>query len=241
MFGTILAGAHARGRGHQDALRLVEQLALPGTRIAVTDAASGAALVRAARSEGADLIVLPAGKGAPRVLHDVSLPVALVPAGYADVADERLRIIGTGFDGGPESRAALRLAERLALEHGATMRVCSVVPLVDWSSSRIDLSPAQYQARVRESLGGRLNEEVQTLDDSVRAAALVVKGDPAHVLADQSRQGIDLLVVGSRGQGPIGRVLFGSVSSRLAESAGCPLLIVPRGAVPGEQTTAAAA
>jgi nucleotide-binding universal stress UspA family protein len=44
---------------------------------------------------------------------------------------------------------------------------------------------------------------------------------------------LDLLVVGSRGYGPIGRIIHGSTSARLARSARCPLLVVPRSAKPG--------
>jgi len=43
----------------------------------------------------------------------------------------------------------------------------------------------------------------------------------------QSRD-VDLLVAGSRGYGPMARLLLGSVSSRLVATAPCPVLIVPR-------------
>ena len=39
---------------------------------------------------------------------------------------------------------------------------------------------------------------------------------------------MDLLVVGSRGYGPLRRVLLGSVSSELMHSAPCPVMVVPR-------------
>ncbi len=38
-----------------------------------------------------------------------------------------------------------------------------------------------------------------------------------------------ILVVGSRGYGPLRRVLLGSVSTQLVKSAPCPVLVVPRG------------
>ncbi len=38
----------------------------------------------------------------------------------------------------------------------------------------------------------------------------------------------DLLVVGSRGYGPVLRVLLGSVSTRLIHIAPCPVLVIPR-------------
>ena len=48
------------------------------------------------------------------------------------------------------------------------------------------------------------------------------------VLADQADQGIDLLVAGSRGYGPLRRVFAGSVSIALMRSAPCPVMVVPR-------------
>jgi len=41
---------------------------------------------------------------------------------------------------------------------------------------------------------------------------------------------VDLLVVGSRGYGPLGRLVHGSTSHRLARLARCPLLVLPRAA-----------
>ena len=38
----------------------------------------------------------------------------------------------------------------------------------------------------------------------------------------------DLIVIGSRGFGPIGRVLLGSVSAKLLIGPACPMIIVPR-------------
>jgi nucleotide-binding universal stress UspA family protein len=56
----------------------------------------------------------------------------------------------------------------------------------------------------------------------------LLKGDPQALLARESGQ-LDLLVVGSRGFGPLRAVLLGSVSSGLVRSAESPLVVVPRG------------
>jgi nucleotide-binding universal stress UspA family protein len=39
---------------------------------------------------------------------------------------------------------------------------------------------------------------------------------------------VDLLVIGSRGSGPAGRVLPGSIAERLLQNARCPLMVIPR-------------
>jgi nucleotide-binding universal stress UspA family protein len=54
-----------------------------------------------------------------------------------------------------------------------------------------------------------------------------IGGDPVAVLSDQARV-LDLLVLGSRGYGPVRRVLLGSVSAPLLDRAPCPVLVVPR-------------
>jgi nucleotide-binding universal stress UspA family protein len=56
-----------------------------------------------------------------------------------------------------------------------------------------------------------------------------VYGQPAEELALYSAS-LDLLIVGSRGYGPIGRLIHGSTSQQLAHSARCPLLVLTRAA-----------
>ena len=226
VFRTILIrdGGEPDGR---DALRLARYLASSESRFVLTSADSPDALGEAASDEQADLIVVPTGRTAKRLLHGLEVPVALAPAGFAAGPEDRLRVIGVGFDAGDESRRALGLAEQLTLEHGATMRVYSVIPPRAYATSRIEPTPAEYRARVKESLAEHLREEVEQLDGRARAAASVVRGEPVAALAKVSAEGLDLLVLGSRRQGPVSRLMLGSVSSDLVDRAECALLVVP--------------
>jgi nucleotide-binding universal stress UspA family protein len=52
-----------------------------------------------------------------------------------------------------------------------------------------------------------------------------VKGHPAEVLM-QMAEGAELLVVGSRGYGPIFGALLGSVSHYVAAHATCPVVVI---------------
>ena len=63
--------------------------------------------------------------------------------------------------------------------------------------------------------------------DEVRATIHVVEGMPTEVLLQRSKQ-LDLLLVGSRGYGPFGRVLMGSVSTALVRECACPVIVTPR-------------
>ncbi len=56
---------------------------------------------------------------------------------------------------------------------------------------------------------------------------LAAYGQPAEQLA-VCDDNLDLLVVGSRGHGPVGRLVHGSTLLKLANMAHCPLLALPR-------------
>ena len=66
---------------------------------------------------------------------------------------------------------------------------------------------------------------------AMEASGRLLDGDAVGELAEASAE-LDLLVLGSRGYGPVRRVLFGSVSRALARYAACPVVVVPRGADP---------
>jgi nucleotide-binding universal stress UspA family protein len=73
-----------------------------------------------------------------------------------------------------------------------------------------------------------INEAVNSIDASLGAEGRRLDGSPAREIAEACREGVDLLVTGSRGYGPMTRVLLGSVSRRLVDEAPCPVLVVPR-------------
>jgi nucleotide-binding universal stress UspA family protein len=47
-------------------------------------------------------------------------------------------------------------------------------------------------------------------------------------LVSRSRD-LDVLVLGSRGKGPLGAIVAGSVANRVIREASCPVIVVPRG------------
>jgi nucleotide-binding universal stress UspA family protein len=80
---------------------------------------------------------------------------------------------------------------------------------------------AGHAREVATALAADLGASVETI------TVAEGEGDPAEVLAARSRE-LDLLVVGSRGYGPVRQVLIGGVSAELMRRAACPVLIVPR-------------
>ncbi|HXH83852.1 MAG TPA: universal stress protein [Candidatus Tectomicrobia bacterium] len=59
----------------------------------------------------------------------------------------------------------------------------------------------------------------------VQARELAAPGDE-HLVATSLDPDVDLIVVGARGLGPLGRALLGSVSERVLRHAGSPVLVV---------------
>jgi nucleotide-binding universal stress UspA family protein len=212
----------------------------PGAVTRVLGATSPArALHEAAEREQADLIVVGSsaraedghvalGASGRQALHGAPCAVALAPAGFAET-DSRLAPVGVGFDGSPESRLALSSAAGLAEAMGAELRVISALarpapahPMFAFTSYHEHLEQLRADSR------SRLVDVLDGLSLRPGMEPLVVEGEPAEVLTEHAAE-LGLLVVGSRGYGPLRRVLLGSVSDALLERAACPVMIVPRG------------
>ena len=67
--------------------------------------------------------------------------------------------------------------------------------------------------------------------DGVDTEPQLLHGEPAEALSEAAGD-LDLLVLGSRGYGPVKGTVLGSVSARVMAAAPTPVLVVPRGAGP---------
>jgi nucleotide-binding universal stress UspA family protein len=197
---------------------------------AVCSPSVGRGLHELAESEGADLLVLGSsrrgmlgrvlvGDHTRAALNSAPCAIAVAPAGYRDHFGP-IRRIGLGYDGSPESEQALKVARQLAAAHHAELSACTAVtvPLPAIGPGPLPLSdviePLLHNARERiGELGG--------------VEPLAGYGPPVEVLASYSKS-VDLLVVGSRSYGAIGRLVHGSTSDELARTARCALLVLPR-------------
>jgi nucleotide-binding universal stress UspA family protein len=173
--------------------------------------------------------LLPGGT-AERLLSGSPVPVAVAPNGYASREAGRA-VVGVGFDKSPEAAQAVRWAAGLAIGSGASLQVLAVHAPVAFGSV-VAGGPFGTQT-VNQVLGKELQAEIEQLTEALSPELSVeprlLKGDPATLLAERSQE-LDLLVLGSRGYGPIKSVLLGSVSSYVLRNAHCPVLVVPRGA-----------
>lgn len=56
---------------------------------------------------------------------------------------------------------------------------------------------------------------------------LIWEGVPGEAIVDAAAsEDVDLIVIGSRGRGGVGRAVIGSVSDHVVRNAGCPVLVV---------------
>lgn len=173
--------------------------------------------------------VLAGGVGG-RLLHGAPCAIAVAPHGYEAPSRPRPRI-GVAFDGGPGAHAALDTAIRLARTGNGSVGILTVAEPIHMRPALMTFGwsiPASYTraVRVRAEAAQRAAQERIPVD--LRGNDDLIDGDPADALATLSSQ-YDLLVCGSRGGGPLRAVVLGSVSSALAHSCACPLLIVPAG------------
>ena len=78
----------------------------------------------------------------------------------------------------------------------------------------------------RPAASAALDALVAALGPNVSGELL--EGEPAHELARAGRE-LDLLVCGSRSDGPLTRLLLGSTSEALVREAPCPVMVLPGG------------
>jgi nucleotide-binding universal stress UspA family protein len=164
------------------------------------------------------------GSVATSLLNGAPADVAVAPKGFAQEEHDSLRDIAVGYDGSRESKIALERAESLARASNARIKVLTVVK----PPAPVPVMVVAYQPEFPPQPDKVINEGVNSVDPALAAEGKRLDGDPAIELAKRCERGVDLLVLGSRGYGPVSRVLLGSVSRKLLPKAPCPVLVVSR-------------
>jgi nucleotide-binding universal stress UspA family protein len=172
-----------------------------------------------------------AGSTAERLLHGASCPVAVAPRGIRERSlDAPVRRIGVAYVDSDEAREALSVAVNLVQRTGAALTLYTVVaPRSEFSPVAGRASERSLMAAVRESLRSSVDAALASLPEGMQAADELLEGDVVDELASLDERECDLLICGSRGYGPVRRVLLGGVSRRLMRRAACPVVVVPRG------------
>lgn len=173
---------------------------------ALVDAAESAYLtVLGARTQGPLQSVLN-GSVSQYVIRHASGPVVVV----RELPSARAGRIVVGVDGSEHSLRALEFAMRHAQE---TSRSVLALQVFKQPEKATDAHIEQATARVTENFSG------------VRTEVRRVQGIAAEEIAKASGDA-DLLVIGTRGQGPIRTLLLGSVTQSVLERAACPVAVI---------------
>jgi nucleotide-binding universal stress UspA family protein len=240
MYRRILVGYDGQ-EASRDALRLAAALG----------AIEGAELVLAASLENLDPLATPA-PAYERALAEAEYRLAASARSLLDGTPFRVRLVG----GVAAPRALHELAEDEGADViviGSTHRggIGLVLPgsvgerLLHGAPCAVLVAPRGFAeresglaiARVGVGYDGRTEstharDVATTLAQQLGAELITItvqeaEGDPAERLIERSSE-LDLLVVGSRGYGPVRHALEGNVSGRVMRGASSPVLVVPR-------------
>jgi nucleotide-binding universal stress UspA family protein len=171
------------------------------------------------------------GGTAERLLHGSGCPVAVAPRGYRQRVTDKLRRAGVAFVDTPDGHEAVRRAADLAARSGLPLTVFSVVSVhTNWFvPEAVRPEEETVPVEVRTEYQEALDRALAGLPDGVQATGELLYGEVVDELSVVGERGADLLVCGSRGYGPVRRVLLGTVSAALVRQASVPVLVVPRG------------
>ena len=139
------------------------------------------------------------------------------------------KAILVGVDGSHASYKATWWAANYAKHAGLTLQIVCAYSLPSYAAVSFD---ATYTAMGDDNAAHNDAQEILSKakaiadEQGVKAATLIVTGDPASVFVELSRN-YNLIVIGNRGKGGLAERLLGTTSSSLPAYAYCPIVVVP--------------
>jgi nucleotide-binding universal stress UspA family protein len=229
----ITPGMLAQERGASERLledeRTAAEVSAGLTSIVATSPGRG--LHMQAEKQSADLLVVGScshgvfgramlGDDTRAALNGAPCAVAIASLGYAEHPAPIVKV-GVAYNGSQESEAALAVARALAVHTRATVKALEVVSIPTYAFAGM-VSPAigdTVEVMVQEA-----NDRLKGLPDLEGRAVYGLAGEELAAFSEE----LDILVVGSRGYGPMRRLVLGSTSEYLERHARCSLLVLPR-------------
>ena len=250
-----IAGASAVAEAKDDALS-VHRAALAGAELELRSVRSdldiepvllhgrpASVIVDEARDMSADLIVVGhrgQGRSELALLGSVSAEVVdQAPCPVLVARDDRIGPAILAVDGSPHARAAETMMTGRPLFTGLPISVVSVVEVGIPDAATV--APVLYAeaidafARSSEAETASMEAACTAAADRLRASgfdaqAVVRKGDPAREIVAVARdRGAGVIVVGTRGQTGLQRLVLGSVAKKVLLHAPCSVLVVRGG------------
>jgi nucleotide-binding universal stress UspA family protein len=136
------------------------------------------------------------------------------------------------LDGSPSADRARALVASLAWPEATTVRIVAALDLAPalWGGPWIPAIPVdadQMEEEAVAELTRVLREAQPALEDAgLTVEAELLRGRPSAAIVEDARLwGPDLIVLGSRGHGPVETAVLGSVSAAVVDHAICPVLV----------------
>lgn len=137
---------------------------------------------------------------------------------------DALKKVLVATDGSENARIAVDLAASLAWGEGTSIEVLEVeeplMPGIEVPPESLAALERDAREQIADDLAkakARLHGPVETASRRGRAASEIVR--------EADRIGGDLIVIGSRGRGPLATMLLGSVAAEVVDRSPCPVLV----------------
>jgi nucleotide-binding universal stress UspA family protein len=138
-------------------------------------------------------------------------------------------LVPTDFSEASES--ALRYGKAMAEAFGASLHVVHVMEDLlahAWAAEVYVSSMPQLRDEIekesRQRLGALLTDAER---NTFRAETALLAGNPfLEIIRYAKAHGVDLIVMGTHGRGPIAHMLLGSVAEKVVRKSPCPVLTV---------------
>lgn len=134
---------------------------------------------------------------------------------------------------GPESESPTRVAARLARQFSDTLVVVYVAVELDTAAvvaSGAALDESALRAAMSAKVGLEVKAFVQNLVPDLDVDVVVAEGGVADTIARIARErDADFLVVGTKGRGPVSRLVLGDTTHDILKRTPCPVVVVPQG------------
>jgi nucleotide-binding universal stress UspA family protein len=146
-----------------------------------------------------------------------------------------VKTIVVGVDGSECAQAALEFAAEEAVFREARLLVVTAWEVPQNAILVAGAAPGIIDSfrQAAETIAREAVAQATTLKPLISCESRVVEGHPGHVLLEQAREAI-LVVVGSRGRGGFASLLLGSVSQQVVLHSPCSVVVVRP--VPGPVT-----
>ena len=143
--------------------------------------------------------------------------------------DELDRVL-VATDGSERARVAIDLAAALALRDGTAIEILDVYePLMPGTEV-----PPETLAALERDTTERIDEHLADARERISSPRYTVETltrrgrAPSEIVREAEQMRTDLIVLGSRGRGPIASMLLGSVAAEVIDRAPCAVLVARR-------------